>query len=75
MKSTATVERFRCTECGRGLARHECILSDDPMAPFGPEMTCPDCGALALPWTPLWVIGLGLLLAVVLGGLFAAFSR
>jgi hypothetical protein len=71
MQSTPPNVGYRCTQCGRKLTRRECVLIDDAMAPFGPEMTCPDCGALALPWTSTWAV----FLAGVLGFLAAMASR
>jgi hypothetical protein len=35
--------RYRCSACNRELKRRECVILDDPWAPFGPERVCPFC--------------------------------
>jgi hypothetical protein len=59
---------LRCSGCGRWLKRRECLDFDDPMAPFGAELLCPQCESrvqwqLSLLGTVL-AIGAGVLLAV-----------
>ena len=38
--------RYRCSGCHRILKRRECVVLDDPWAPFGPERVCPHCESL-----------------------------
>lgn len=39
---------YTCSQCGHILRRNECILHDDPMAAFGPELLCPQCEGLVV---------------------------
>lgn len=36
----------QCTKCRRFIKQSDCVLHDDPMAPFGPELICPHCKGL-----------------------------
>jgi hypothetical protein len=37
---------YKCRQCKLRLRREQCVLHDDPMAPFGPELLCPQCEGL-----------------------------
>jgi hypothetical protein len=59
--------RYRCTGCRRVLRRRECVRSDDPMAPFGPEIVCPECESLVTLHAGPIATGLVAMTALLLG--------
>lgn len=57
----------KCIECGRRWAESECLLMDDPQAPFGVERLCPQCEGLTLAQFSFWIWGISILLAGTIG--------
>lgn len=53
---------FRCDTCHRMWQKNDCIFSDDPMAPFGLERLCPNCGSM----TDLVLTRLGAIVATMI---------
>ncbi len=57
---------YQCTKCRRFVKRNECILDDDAMAPFGPELLCPHCeGLMTWRYHPIVTLALPVCLAVI----------
>jgi hypothetical protein len=59
--------RYRCSECHRDLKRRECVVLDDPWAPFGPERVCPHCQSAVTLHANSIVVGIAGVLAALLG--------
>ena len=59
--------RYRCSGCGGIFARHECVVDDDPMVPFGPELVCPHCHSLVTLHAPPFVMGVAVVIALAIG--------
>jgi len=58
---------YRCPRCRRILTRRECVVWDDPQAPFGPELVCPHCESLVLFHAGPFVTAMAVLMAALLG--------
>ena len=59
---------YKCGGCGRVLRKKACVLHDDPMAPFGPELLCPHCESI-VSYRCHPVVIVGAVVIAVAGGL------